>query len=175
MSEINLLPEDIHPKAKVYKLAGVVRRLSIVLAIVLVFSTSGAVVFYFINQEQIQKSQEKQDSLTTSINSMQGVEQKIVLLKDRADKIDAVRKADDTSKQVALLEEIGRSVPEGSALSSLTIAKGEVNESISIPDSPSFLKFISSLTQTSSFGSVVLDSLNYSDKEGYTLSIKYTF
>jgi Tfp pilus assembly protein PilN len=175
MPEINLLPEDIHPKAKVYRLAGIVSRLCLVLAVVLVFSASGAAVFYYINSAEISKSQTSQADLTSQVEKMQAVEQKIVLLKDRADKIDMVRKGDSTEKQMTYLQEIGNNVPEGSTLNSLAIAKGRVDEEIAIPDSSSFLKFVSSLTANKNFSDVVLESLNYSDKEGYLLSLTYTY
>jgi hypothetical protein len=91
MTNINLLPSDLGPKASVLKIAALVKKVeTAALAIFCIFILLTVGYVYYLNA-QLTKSNAKQAALQTSIKSLEQTEQKLFLVKDRLAKIRSVQ------------------------------------------------------------------------------------
>lgn len=170
MTEINLLSStNLAPKPGVVKTSNTLKVTAVVLTIGFFVIVFLMVSFFIFNAISLRSSTNKQAQLTSSIKSLETVEQQYVLVKDRAQKIEAIFKEgnalDDFSNFVNMIS----SIPDGAAITSGKVSKGSVETQILVYNSAALTQTFSTLVSNENYNTVSLKSFSFSPKTGYSI------
>lgn len=171
MRDINLLPVDLSPSRKVYKLAAVVKRVDmILLAVFLVVLVLGiGLVEYF--KSQINSSVARQQVLTTNIQNLQSTEQKVFLIKDRVEKIQTVFNMPDRVAEFENINTVLNNLPDNVSVYSVAIDSSRTEFSVLSQDSLSMARFLDSLVASGYYKNFTLNGFVFSPDRGYLVTL----
>lgn len=171
MANINLLPTELRLGKGTLKAIALANKIAVGLAIVLLMIIAGGILVNFFIGREIKKTNDNSAELRTNIQKLEGVEQKLFLIKDRAQKGVAIYEEKDVSEKIEKLNSLLISLPEDVALSSMNFDGGASNFSIVSTSSSSMAIFINKIIESKSFAKVTLKSFNYNPNQGYTIAI----
>lgn len=128
--------------------------------------------YLFILSTQITSSNTTQGSLKTSISSLESTEQRVVLMKDRISKINALTKEEDTQELIGAFESITKQVP----ITAVLIA-GEVTDEASkisylMPSSSSLVELMAVVSANEDYEIVLLKAFSYTPSSGYLVNFE---
>ena len=83
MANINLLPQELKPKAYVVKLSKTVKKVAIASVIGLIVVTTVLIAGVVLLSTQLSASVKKQKELTTEIENLRNVEQRLYFIRNR--------------------------------------------------------------------------------------------
>lgn len=172
MDKINLLPVDLSPARSVVKIAALVRKISFLLIGVFVFAGTLAVVFVLFLKIQINSSQNKQNTITQSIKSLQSTEQKFFLTRDRLSKINAAFANKDAFPKFDVMNKILSNLPAELSVDSVDIDSGRGQFAVLSKDSLAMAQFLNQLVTSGNYKKVSLDGFIFSPSRGYVLTLE---
>ncbi len=170
MANINLLPTDLKLGSTTLKAIALANRIAIGLAIVLLMIVAGGVLINFLVGRQIRETNNNSTQLRTNIQKLEGVEQKLFLIKDRAQKGALIYEEKDVSEKIEKINTLLTSLPEDVALSSMNFDAGAANFSIISKSSSSMALFINKVIDSKAFTKVTLKSFNFNQNQGNTIA-----
>jgi Tfp pilus assembly protein PilN len=170
MAEINLLPLDLSPARRIFKLADNLKRLSyVILGAFLLVGTLGVVYIVFL-RIQINSSVNKQEQLIKSIAGLESTEQKLYLTKDRIKKIKPIlsdtKKADTFGSMSAIL----LSLPGDVTPYSLEVDNNRSRFSVVSKSSIAMADFFNSLVINGGYKKLDLVSFIFTPDKGYLIT-----
>ncbi|OGM18455.1 hypothetical protein A2686_02515 [Candidatus Woesebacteria bacterium RIFCSPHIGHO2_01_FULL_38_10] len=171
MDGINLIPQEIKPKANVLKTANLLKKIAITESIfLLVFAI---IVFgsIFILSSRLKDSHSKDDKLRSEIKALEQTEQRLMLVKDRLGKIENIYSWDDASQEVLIAEGVVNTLPEGVVLRSAVLKETQVNLTIEVVNSESFSNLLSSLVNSGKYKTIKIESLDFDPEKGYIIEL----
>ena len=115
-----------------------------------------------------------QDSLQTQIKSQETTEQKMVLLKDRINKIDTLFKTPSITDNIDKIDLLIKDLPEDSVLSELSLDVKKTDMSILFTNSKSLGDYLTNLKTKAVFKTASLTSFTFNPTAGYTLGLRFT-
>lgn len=171
MADINLLPEEITPKGFAVRLAQILRNVATVGLALLVVSGVGIGAFFILTSVEIRSSTARQDQLKSTVKSLEGTEQSLVLLKDRVGKVKQVLGADTVSPSIVKAGTIITSFPPD--VSPKEIQIGDISKiTVSVTDTSELTKFMSGVITASKFKRIDLRGFSFSPTGGYLISLE---
>lgn len=171
MAIINLLPQELKPKGYVVKLSVRLKKYAITLAVlflVLVVFLGGAI---FVLSLRMRSSLERQESLKAEIKLLEDTEQKLVLIRDRLEKIDLILSEKDSRGAVSILKEVNGILSEETDITEAQLKAQGLDLTLTTSTSASLTKFLASLVSFPNFQKIELLKLEYSQAGGYKLKL----
>lgn len=171
--KINLIPTEMAVPARAVKLAALVSKISIVLVILLILISLGfAVSVFFLSQESA-KVANSVDALKLKISELEQNEQKLVLAKDRIEKITIVKKASSVNDEVTKYKAFSNLLltATGSTVSEANISSKGTEVVVVSTDSSSLASLLRPLAELSNYKNIVISSLGYSSATGFLSSL----
>lgn len=170
---VNLLPKELRPKKYIVKISKVLTNVSLIALLVFIISAITVTSVYFVISNRLNSSQEKHEELITQIRALEETEQKIVLIKDRLEKISEMKSIVSASERVDILEDIlnisdGIATVEGS-----TLTDNKANVLVSVDGSLNLTKFLSGLLISGGFKKIEMISFSFNNKVGYAMEFGF--
>ncbi len=170
MAEINLLPEEFKPSTYIVGLTKTLNRITVVFsALLVVASLSFTAAYLFYSQKNISLLKEK-ERLISEIKALEATEQRLILVKDRLQKISQILSGSYTESQIDSLYKLSNMIPPTTSLDSVFVEGNSVKISLSTPVLDDITNFISSLLASQNFKSIKLTSFVFDENKGYTVS-----
>lgn len=170
MAEINLLSStNLAPKPGVVKTSNNLKVAAVVLTIGFFVIVFLMVSFFIFNAISLRNSVNKQAQLTNSIKSLELVEQQYVLVKDRAQKIEAVYKEGNAIDDLDNFVNLISSIPDGAAISAGNVSVGSIETQILVYNSAALTQTFSTIVTDENYDTVTLKSFSFDPKSGYNL------
>jgi len=165
MARINLLPQELKPKGYVLKLSKTLNKLALIsIAILLAaaFVFLGSFIFF---------SQQTKESLKSEIRALEATEQKLILVKDRIQKIGKVLNVENTTEELGVLKQIVEILPEGVSFNSVGISDSSVELEVTAPNLLSIGQFFLSIVNSQGFQKVTVTGFSYKLETGYVVGL----
>jgi len=171
MARINLLPQELKPKGYVLKLSKTLNKLALIsIAILLAaaFVFLGSFIFF---SQQTKASLGRQESLKSEIRALEATEQKLILVKDRIQKIGKVLNVENTTEELGVLKQIVEILPEGVSFNSVGISDSSVELEVTAPNLLSIGQFFLSIINSQGFQKVTVTGFSYKLETGYVVGL----
>jgi hypothetical protein len=166
---INLIPSDMAVPPKTVKLTKMLNKAAVmgeILLVVLFVTLTSIFVFFFLEQkkvsERIEISKQKISELETS-------EQRLILAKDRLEKIARIQATPSIQDDIKNFSEISNVVlnASGSALVEASIQNTKTELSVKSETADSLATFLEPVTKLKNFKSIILTSLGFGPASGF--------
>ena len=170
MAEINLLAATkLAPKVGIIKTANTLKVIAVVATIAFFVVVFLMVSFFIFNAVTLRSSTGKQAQLTSSIKALETVEQQYVLVKDRAQKIDAVKKGGNALIDFELFINLAASLPDGATVVDGTVSVDSIETLLLVQKSSALTQVFSTVLSNENYDMVTLKTFNFSPKTGYNV------
>jgi hypothetical protein len=167
--DINFLSQDLRPKSAVLNLSKSLRKVGLIMLVTLIAGSVLMLAIIIFFTQKTGSIIEDQNKLTTQIKSLQATEQKLVLVRDRIQKINSVLASDMTKGQLEVFKNISETLPGDVNLLDISVGNMGVRFNLTIINLESVSNTIKVLL-SSGFSSVKLSSFSYAPETGYSLT-----
>lgn len=171
MPAINLVPEELKPKRAILGLANYLKRVAIVGFVVFFVTVVVSVGGFLIVRSQLQESIKRQDELKVSIDALKETEQKLVLVKDRLEKVDKIFGLDFLDEEVSVLENVLLNIPQGVIFRKADLKSGVTDITLVADTSSSLAEFLASILATSAYRKIEMTGFSYTPETRYSIGL----
>lgn len=165
--KLNLLPKEllVDPKlAKVYKIG---KAMGLILTAFFIVFSLGAILFFVISNISLSNNKKQVESLKASVVALETSEQKMVLLKDRLNKISGIYKKPSSISNLNLVTPFIINKEENTSILNLDIDSSKIILDVSFKSTASMTTFFETLKNSKDFKNVTLTSFGYNPSIGY--------
>jgi len=170
---VNLLPKELKPKKYIVKISKVLTNVSLIALLVFIISAVTITGVYFVVSGRLKTSQEKHQELITQIKALEDTEQKIVLIKDRLEKVGEMKSRPSATERVDILEDV-LNISDGIATvygSTLTDDKASIL--VAADSSLNLTRFLSGILLTGGFKNIEMLSFDFNRNLGYEMEFEF--
>jgi hypothetical protein len=171
MATINLLPTDIAPKGPTLRIVNYLKQIIFVGFVIFLLVALGLAGFFLLTSFELNGSINRQENLKTQIKSLEQTEQKIILLEDRIKKIKKVLALPDSQDNIATSQEV-LGIATGLSIGELEISPDKTKLTITADSSSSMSQFLTTITESKLYQSIVLSSFSFNPSSGYTAAFE---
>jgi len=172
MANINLLPEELASKTGTKKAVSSIKNSAIILFAIFFLVFSGATFYLILLSSQTNKTNTSVSSLKTTIESLQEVEQRVVLVKDRLSKVKNILGEKTATDSVEGLEIIYQFLPAGAVVTEAKLSSDLSEVSFSISNSSGLVQVLSNILASERFSNVQMKSFSYTPSTGYVVNLE---
>ena len=170
MTSINLLPAELRVKFPVAKFLKRIKKIAIVEAILLVFVVVLSVGSIYILSDRVSGIKDDSEKMKKSIQSLEGIEQRLFLVKDRTGKIDQVLSEENAIDEIEEVSRLLDRLPSGSKVSRVAAGPSQLRIVVQVDeakDATSLFDYLNS----SEFPRIVVSNFSASEGGGYDFNI----
>ena len=172
MGNINLLPEELASKTGTNKAVNSIKNSAITMFAIFFLLFSGAIFYLIILSTQTKKVTESNSSLETTIKSLQDVEQRVVLTKDRLVKVKSILGKKTAADSVEGFELINGFLPADAIVTEAKLTDELSEISFLVSSSSGLVQVLSNLLATNYFSTIQLKSFSYTSSTGYVINLE---
>ena len=172
MAALNLLPKDLTPKQGVVKVAGFIKKIDMIGFSVLIAILVILIGLYLYINSKVEESITKQENLKIQITALEQTEVRLVLVKDRLKKASVILSANTVKDEVIDLNSLTNILPEGTEIIKSNVTQDKTTLTITVVNSASLSKLLALLVSSGIYREVKLNSLNYNQLTGYSLTLE---
>lgn len=168
---INLLPKGLAKESSSVKLAESVKKiLQAGLILFILFLVSGIAYLFFLSS-QVNNSSAVQDQLKVTIRSLEDTEQRVVLIKDRAEKSTFALEEPSAGLSVISFEVFSSNLPVGANLVETKITGEKTEATFLTRSSSDLVQLMTAITLSDSYKKVELESFGFTPTAGYLITL----
>lgn len=170
--KLNLLPPDYTVSGSTAKTLKALRSLGVISIAAFVVFALIIVGFFIVSSIESNNLNASINSLTSQIKSQEQTEQKVVLLKDRLKKIKAIQANSGSIDNLDKAGEVVDKLGPDATLTEFSVDPDKVDLSVAFRTNSDLTNFLSELTATKAFKSVVLTSFGFNPTSGYLVGVR---
>lgn len=171
-ANINLLPKEKTTSESTGKIAKVLNSIAIATAgLFLAVALAGGITYFLLARGLEAAVQENRD-LTANVQSLQGTEQSLILLKDRVQKAQTTLAARSTENDFTKQAGVLAVAPEHVFFKGSDLGAGRSLLELTVGSSRSLVNFMASVVAQGGLSSLVIDELSFSQQLGYSLKLE---
>jgi hypothetical protein len=171
-TNINLLPQDLVGSASISKAAELLKRVAIGLAALFVILAGLGLALFLIFNSDLKRQQASVDSLRANIRNLEGVEQRLFLVKDRIQKASGVIKSRKIEEKTAALARVLAFMPSGMSLTEAELDVAKSKLAFSATDSSSLASFLAQLVSSGIYKEMTLKNFSFIPTSGFLVIIE---
>lgn len=171
MAQINLLPEELKPKKYVLKASKSLNKVATGFMVLFLIVITIVIGGYLVLSSQVTSAKNKHDQLSTEIKALSESEQRMVLVKDRIDKINEVLSKDSTNEELNVMDNVVRLAGSELSVDEVNLDLDNVDFIVSTDTSAKMTKFLAGLITSDDYKSMELLSLSYAPQTGYKINL----
>jgi len=172
MAALNLLPKDLTPKQGVVKVVAFIKKIDMIGFSVLIATLVVLIGLYFYINSKVEESKTRQENLKIEISALEQTEVRLVLVKDRLKKANVILSANTAKDEVTNLKSLTNILPEGAEITKSNLTQVNTTLTITVANSSSLSKLLALLVSSGIYREVKLNSLNYNQLTGYSLTLE---
>lgn len=174
MAAINLLPQDLRPKRSVIKLASHIKKILLVALAFYIAVLIALVTSYIFLDKRLKNSLTAQKRLETELKALEETEQRLVLVKDRLEKIGRIDALPKTNAKVVVLGEVLPFFDESILFEASRLNAENIVVAINTANSSSVGRFIALLLSSGKFSTIEISSFQFTPVTGYDIEFVLT-
>ncbi len=132
---------------------------------------SVSVGVFFVYKDRLNELTTKQNELKSQIKALEETEQRLVLVKDRLEKVGNIYAKETPYKSILTFEELLKRFPEGAVLAATSISVENLGMQVGIDDTSTFESMLDILIDSQLFDRIELTSLSYGLDAGYNIGL----
>lgn len=167
--ELNLLPKERASGKDAGRLAALFKKTSIATGGIFLFVTAILGIFYLLSLNSLSNTRAKHEELTLQAQSLQPTEASLVFLKDRLQKSQMVLSSRTNEDVFVRQSQLLANAPEAIAFKESELATANSTIELTTPNSENLTAFLSGVSATSTFNSLILKELSFGLATGYSL------
>jgi len=170
---INLIPTEMAVPASAVKLSSLLNRISTIIFVLLILSSIAfGLSIFFLNQESGKVSRSV-EALKLKISDLEQKEQKLVLVKDRIEKITAIKNSKSVNDEVSRYKAFSNllQTTTGSTVSEANISSKGTEVVVVSQDSTSLSSLLTPLAESANYKNIIISSLGYAQNTGFLTSL----
>lgn len=171
MAEINLLPKEFKPDARIVNISKNLKKFSILGFLIFIIAVLFSAGSYFLLSTLLNTSMSRQSNLKTQIQNLSQTEQQLYLVKDRLDKIQVLNNAANAGQKIPAFESLLQGIPTGVSFFSGNIDKGYVAVTFDVDGAGSLSKLLATIINSGQYKSVEMNSLTYRFGSGFQVEL----
>lgn len=171
MSDINLLPQELKPNKSVLVLANKIKKASIILASLFFLGTIVVIGLNYYLTSNLEKTNQEIEILRSEIRSLESTEQRLVLVKDRIEKIVKIAARGSTYEEIEVAKNLLSVKSEDIVLNSFYADRDVLKTSFSSPSLATVGSYVEKMVAFAGINRVMLVSFDFNPLVGYTLVI----
>lgn len=171
MREINLLPDSFKVKGSAVKLGKTLNKVATVVFVTLLMSVIVSVGTFFLFSRKLSDVTSEQNQLKTQIKALEETEQRLVLVKDRLEKVGEVYAKDTSSEEVITFESLIASIGGQVTLDTANLLTGSISISFTAENTSVLNGVIDNIIGSGLFESIELTSFTYAPEKGYEVEL----
>src|SRR3990172_8063149 len=153
---INLLPQEFKPKGYVVTVSHTLRKVAVLLLTVFLVGSVAILGAFIFTSQRIKGSNSMQEELKTEIETLEATEQRLILLKDRLDKVKTIEDANNSGEEVTVLGNVSDLFSEGITPKGILVSKGLTQVSVYADSLANLSHFIEILKGSGQFANIAL-------------------
>ena len=173
MSEINLLPQELKPSGTILRLSKNLKNIALLAVVILFLSVTLSLGAYFILDNRISTSASNQEDLKQQIKALQQTEQRLVLIKDRLEKINSISKKPRANDEVERLNIVSALFPENTYVKAVELDVNNAAVAISSERLDNIATYLASVVSSGEYVQINLAFLEYDSKQGYVVGLVF--
>ena len=170
--KINLLPTNLAAPSDVLKVVDNIKRITVTVFIIFFLVAAGGAALLFFAFRNNSDLKNKNTELETNISNLQKTEQKLVLIRDRIEKVKTINANSDASTNVDKLNRVILSKPSDISLNSATIDVDKTKFSVISKSSNTMATFLKSVAAVPDFKKISLISFTFTPSVGYDITLE---
>jgi hypothetical protein len=172
MAQINLLPEELKPKKYVLKASKTLNKVATGFMVLFLIVATLAIGGYLVLSSRVTSVKNNHDKLTTQVKALNESEQRMVLIKDRVDKINKVIAKESTNEELDIMDKVILLAGGDMSIDEVNVDLDKIDFIVSANASSQMTKFLAGLISEEDYKSMDLLSLKYAPELGYKLNLK---
>lgn len=173
MSEINLLPQELKPSNVAVKFSTKLKKFAILFTVLAILVLVFYLGFDFVLKKRISDSLSSQKSLETQIKALEKTEQRLVLVKDRLDKINAVSQKPNANDEFARFNEVLTLFPEEVRIDEVEMNESRLDLKVDSDNLDNVASYLASVISSGKFMRVNLIFLSFNPNQGYSVGLSF--
>jgi Tfp pilus assembly protein PilN len=169
--KFNFLPPELAISKNLITVLKTVRAIGVISLAVSSILAIGAGAFFVISSSTLKQINSTNSRLEAQIKAQEKSEQQFVLLRDRIAKIATIRSQPDSSSNLELIKSLINSLPSGVSVNELHVNSGSIRLSLGFGTNSILSSFLSSLRNSTDFGSIVITDFSMDPVTGYTVGV----
>lgn len=138
--------------------------------VLIVIGLIGMMIFY---NSELKQTESSVASLRNQVTQLEASEQKLILAKDRLDKIRDIHEDGNASDEIGLYKEIAGRDTQGVVFSEVGIESKKFESSVLAENSSSLSAFLSYITSIPNVDKIILSTLSFNPTSGYLASLVF--
>jgi cell division protein FtsL len=170
--KLNLLPPEKEVNQNLNSFLKTTKALGVIGIVAFLIFGIGMAIFFISSTISLNNINSSIKSLSSKVLAQQKSEQKIILVKDRINKIASIQKLPSSLTSLDAINPYLENINGVNSIGDLRISPTTVNLSLKIQKYSDLSSLIESLESSDKFESVSLGSFNLNPSTGYSLEIK---
>lgn len=170
---LNLLPTDFQTSGKILVAASNIKKILVVSLVILIVAGVAAGGYLLTLNNQKGQLEESNSQLVSRVQSLKQVEENLVILKDRATKIAAIRAQTPIDKSYNSLSFVDPLIPEGIGIINIDIGEDRLSVSFTSDNSQAVTQLLANVESSSNFRVVSMDTLAFTGEGEYSLDLEF--
>lgn len=169
---INLVPPELVPKGAVRKFSAKIRAVVFVATIVLIAGVTGAFSYILFLNSQIEKSQQRQTELLSSIKSMRTAESLHYVIKERVARVDELISSPSIVEASAKLDQYILQLPPSTSFQQGMVIPKLFEVTIRAEDANSLVAATDTVLSSGLYENIVISGLSYDQTKKYSATFQ---
>lgn len=170
--QINFIPENMAVPAKSVKLAHFLNKISTFGVISIIIFVVLTIFIFIFSSVELKKTENSLKSLKNEIASLERSEQKLILVKDRLEKISYIKSLNSAEDDISNFKNLNESLSlaSGSSFTQVDIGSSKTELSLVANNSDSLISALGLFYNLKEYQKIILTSLVFNLKSGYISS-----
>jgi hypothetical protein len=173
MNEINLLPQEMKPSGLIIKLSANLKKAAFLGVLILLISVSLSLGTYIFFSQRVSASLSNQEELKNQIKALERTEQRLVLVKDRLEKINFLNRQPRANDEVEKLNFVTGLFPQDTFVERIDLEKNNAKIAISSTNLDNIATYLASVISSGKYVQINLVSLEFNPLQGYIVELAF--
>ncbi len=172
--KLNLLPQNYIVSGPLSAILKISKPLTVILLAVFLATALGITLFFIFSQVTLNKLNASNKTLNGQIESQKAAQNQLVLLKDRLGKIKTVMAKNASSRNLASVEPIIKTLTPSSSIDELNLDSQKTDLIVGFVTNSTLSDYFKTISLQNTFSGILLNSLNYDLEKGYVVDVAYS-
>lgn len=165
--KINLIPADLAVNSLTNRVKNGLSTASLVGALATVVMIAALTVMAILYNSRLNNLERSITSLKSQVTQLEASEQRLVLAKDRLNKIKAIRQDDSATDEISVYKQMAGKSGSEVKFTEVNIESKKLESSVLSTSSQPISAFLKSLTEITGVKKIILSTLSFSPTSGY--------
>lgn len=167
MGRINLLPDSFKIKPSTVKTSELLKKIYIVLFVLIFISVATSIGLFYMYNSKIKDAETRKQSVITQIKALEETEQRLILVKDRLEKVEQISKASSAEKELKGFDFLVNDIDLYVVIERVVAENNSLTLNIKSNSTVETFDFLDSVEDSGEFSSIAIKSMRFNSGTGF--------